>query len=162
MTPAETTCPPGSCPIAAAGLDLPCPCVAHRRYGELMRESPGAWGPRIVRAARMRAGLEPVTPEAGEATGGGGCCGGTGAGPVAPVPPLPSLPRQVAGAAVAVVRHAAGGFRQASPEVVAARLAVCQGCDRLRPDGKCAACGCGVGAKAAWAMERCPLGKWAR
>jgi hypothetical protein len=148
--------------VAAAGPGLACPCHFHPRYRALAAEDPALWAPKIVHAARVLAGLEPVTPEAGEATGGGGCCGGTGAGPVAPVPPLPSLPRQVASAAVAVVRHAAGGFRQASPEVVAARLAVCQGCDRLRPDGKCAACGCGVGAKAAWAMERCPLGKWAR
>ena len=44
---------------------------------------------------------------------------------------------------------------RAGAEVVAARLAVCKGCDRL-VSGTCALCGCYVELRAAKGKQRCP------
>jgi hypothetical protein len=64
---------------------------------------------------------------------------------------------------------AAGLFRSAgrlitqgvaSPEVKAARLAVCDACPHRLKSGRCAKCGCFLAAKAAVAAEVCPIGKW--
>jgi hypothetical protein len=64
---------------------------------------------------------------------------------------------------------AAGLFRSAgrlitqgvaSPEVKAARLAVCDACPHRLKSGRCAKCGCFLAAKTAVAAEACPIGKW--
>lgn len=68
--------------------------------------------------------------------------------------------------ASAVVAHAAAGMPEASPELKAARLAVCNGepgcppCDQRLPGGTCAGCGCDLDWAASWADKDCPLGKW--
>lgn len=82
----------------------------------------------------------------------------------------------VAGAAKALVRWGAGGFRGVDDTTYQARLAECDACPRLvaAPDRTvyqgltlvtgdrrvCSECGCGVAAKAKLPKERCPLGKW--
>lgn len=73
------------------------------------------------------------------------------------LPPLLTRAANFAGAAVA---HVAAGLPQASPELKAARLAVCGGCDQYLASGACALCGCNMAVKAGWAEQRCPLGKW--
>lgn len=62
--------------------------------------------------------------------------------------------------AAALWRHARAGFPRTPGAVLAARVKACEACPRLRPDRSCGVCGCGVGRKAAWARESCPLGKW--
>jgi glycosyltransferase involved in cell wall biosynthesis len=78
-----------------------------------------------------------------------------------PEPELPPLASRAANYARAQVRHTLDGRAKADDATVAARLAICGGCDRLRAsDRRCAECGCPVEAKAAWRSEACPLGKW--
>lgn len=75
-------------------------------------------------------------------------------------------------------RRVASGFKNVSPEVEAARLAVCRSgagltpdqttsghCDRYDAAGdRCSQCKCKLAghvlAKARWASEDCPLGRW--
>jgi hypothetical protein len=47
-----------------------------------------------------------------------------------------------------------------SAQQVAARIAVCASCDRLRSNRTCAQCGCFVDAKARFRSQTCPLRKW--
>jgi hypothetical protein len=65
--------------------------------------------------------------------------------------------------AAALALHVAAGMRVVSTEVYERRLAVCAACEFFR-DNHCLQCGCRLGgellAKARWAGERCPLGKW--
>lgn len=49
---------------------------------------------------------------------------------------------------------------RAAPAVIDQRMAVCRGCPRLRPGGRCDACGCFVSLKTTLATESCPVGKW--
>ena len=80
--------------------------------------------------------------------------------------------------AAAVAQHVAAGAPQAPPEVVEARLAVCQRgdglvgnelieghCNHYRPSDKACGgaggCGCYVEWKATWLDQQCPLGRWA-
>jgi hypothetical protein len=81
-------------------------------------------------------------------------------GEPAPVP----LIRKAVNLAGSAVRHVAAGKPQSSPELVAARLAVCRVCDQYRAsDGTCGGakgCGCFVERKARWAEQACPIGKW--
>jgi hypothetical protein len=84
----------------------------------------------------------------------------------AEAPALPNLAAQAIGFVVAAARHLLAGAPEASPELVAARLAVCEGCDHLiRPARRCGllagtGCGCYVDKKAAWLEQTCPAGKW--
>jgi hypothetical protein len=77
----------------------------------------------------------------------------------APEPP-PLLTRAV-NFAGAVVAHVAAGLPTADPATKAARLAVCGGCERFIAPNSCAVCGCNLDAKAGWAEQECPEGKWA-
>jgi hypothetical protein len=67
--------------------------------------------------------------------------------------------------AASAAKHAAAGMPQATEEQVAARFAICQGCEHF--DGRaCRQCGCPVVrerkflSKLSWANESCPVGKW--
>jgi hypothetical protein len=63
----------------------------------------------------------------------------------------------------ALGRHVAGGMEAVSEAEYQRRLAVCSACEFFR-DGVCLKCGCrlagDVVAKARWASEQCPEGKW--
>lgn len=83
-----------------------------------------------------------------------------GATPPAPSPALPGLVTRAANFAAAVVSHVAAGLPAAGAELAAARLAICRGCDRFVAPNGCAVCGCNLAAKAAWAEQECPLGRW--
>ena len=78
----------------------------------------------------------------------------------------PSLMKRATNLGKAVFNHARDGFQKCPPQVYAARLEICNGCDRLIQDesketcGMCIECGCPVQTKAAWASEGCPIGKW--
>ena len=150
-------CPEGRCPVAAAGLGLPCPTLFHPRLAELFARDPATWGPRLVELAPRFAGWVPVhgtddTPATARPA--------RESAPPRAGPPLPSLATRAANFAAAVARHVAGGLPRADDATKAVRLAACHACDRLRRDGRCAECGCPVEVKAGWAGERCPLGKW--
>jgi len=78
--------------------------------------------------------------------------------------PPPFLER-VANFATSAARHVAAGAPQCTDEEVAARHAICAGCEYF--DGKvCTKCGCPVNrerayvSKLSWAGESCPVGKW--
>lgn len=87
-------------------------------------------------------------------TKAGGGCGGCG----------PSLIKKAANLAGAAIGWAANGFRMATDEEQAARLAICHACEFLQANGECSECGCPVARKAAiFASEDgkdCPRGKW--
>jgi len=52
----------------------------------------------------------------------------------------------------------------ASEDVVAERVAICQGCEKLRVDAyqrlQCVVCGCGFKRKVSISGSSCPLKKW--
>jgi hypothetical protein len=82
-------------------------------------------------------------------------------------PPKPgvSLITKARNFAASAAKHVASGMPQATEEQVAARFAICQGCEHF--DGKaCRKCGCPVVrekkflSKLSWAGESCPVGKW--
>jgi hypothetical protein len=75
----------------------------------------------------------------------------------------PSLLQKAANFAGAVVNHVATGMQPATPEVQASRLAICASNECGYHDrGKCLHkdCGCNLQAKAGWAEQACPIGKW--
>lgn len=76
-----------------------------------------------------------------------------------------TLPEKARKFATSAAKHIAAGMPQANDEQVAARFAICQGCEHF--DGKaCRKCGCPVVrekkflSKLSWAGESCPVGKW--
>ena len=73
--------------------------------------------------------------------------------------PEPSWWQRTANFAGAVASHVASGLPQASPELIAARLAICRACDQYN-SGSCRLCGCNLAWKASWAEQVCPVGKW--
>jgi len=88
-------------------------------------------------------------------------------------PALPSAWQMVRNFARAVKEHVATGGRKVSKEVLEERLSICALCDRRTVDqngqDRCSVCGClllggvgGLGGKAEWADQECPLGKWLR
>lgn len=99
-----------------------------------------------------------------------------------PAPPRPEpkavpLLTKAANFASAVAQHVAAGMPQASAELVAARLAVCQKGEGLSPDqingeacdhyrasdntcGGANGCGCYLAEKSKWRDQSCPLGRW--
>jgi hypothetical protein len=87
--------------------------------------------------------------------------------PAYPRTPKPgvSLITKARNFATSAAKHLAAGMPQATDEQVAARFAICQGCEHF--DGKaCRQCGCPVVrqkqflSKLSWAGESCPVGKW--
>ena len=88
---------------------------------------------------------------------------------------MPSALRVAVNAASAAGRVARAAWNgdgiKAKPEIVAARLSVCEGCDSMTRWTKdesfmrCSQCGCWLNAKKGLAKseyltESCPLGKW--
>jgi len=78
---------------------------------------------------------------------------------------MPPLLDRVGNFAAAAARHIAAGAPLCTKEEVAARHAICVGCEFF--DGKaCTKCGCSVSrqrayiSKLSWATESCPVGKW--
>jgi hypothetical protein len=87
--------------------------------------------------------------------------------PAYPRTPKPgvSLITKARNFAASAAKHVAAGMPQATEEQVAARFAICQGCEHF--DGTaCRQCGCPVVrekkflSKLSWAGESCPVGKW--
>lgn len=137
------------CCAAARGLGIKCACRVHVRFQDLVRLNPERYVPAAVASSRALAGLPP-DPEARP--------------PIrSREPVLPPLGRQAVNFITAQIRHVADGRVKATPEVLAARLAVCDACPALRvSDRRCSAqgCGCPVDIKATYRSEGCPLGKW--
>jgi len=85
--------------------------------------------------------------------------------PTQPARELPPLAERIANFATSAARHVAAGMPRCTDEQVAARYAICQGCEFLR-GGACSKCGCPVQreakfiSKLSWAGESCPVGKW--
>ena len=89
--------------------------------------------------------------------------------PVGLAPPIspPSLGQQAKSFSKSVYDFISAGAPVASSEVVAQRLAICQGCDYHGPDpifnsveGRCLKCGCLLKAKIRMATESCPIARW--
>ena len=87
------------------------------------------------------------------------------AAPASPSITGPSFFEKVGNFATAAARHVAAGAPRCTDEEVAARHAICAGCEYF--DGKsCTKCGCPVSrerayiSKLSWAGESCPVGKW--
>ena len=77
----------------------------------------------------------------------------------------PPLLERMGNFATSAARHVAAGAPRCTDEQVAARHAICSGCEYF--DGKaCTKCGCPVSrertyiSKLSWAGESCPVGKW--
>jgi hypothetical protein len=63
--------------------------------------------------------------------------------------------------ASSVTNYARSGFRNAPESIKKQRLEICGACDSYdKTNNKCNECGCYLSAKASWASESCPLGKW--
>jgi hypothetical protein len=79
------------------------------------------------------------------------------------VQPMTALPVQGVTFAAALGRHLAGGMQTVPESVYQRRLAVCRACEFFR-DNRCQQCGCRLAgdviAKARWASEGCPAGRW--
>jgi hypothetical protein len=76
-----------------------------------------------------------------------------------PVLRPPSMPSKIVEFIGAAAVHLFSGQPVVTPEIKAARLAICATCENHR-DGHCQACGCpdsGLEVKAGWAEQRCPL-----
>jgi hypothetical protein len=87
------------------------------------------------------------------------------AAPVAMPITAPSFLEKVGNFAAAAAQHVAAGSPRCTDEQVAARHAICAGCEYF--DGKlCTKCGCPVSrertymGKLSWADQSCPVGKW--
>lgn len=76
----------------------------------------------------------------------------------------PGLLQKVLNFGKAVVQHVATGMKLATPEEKARRLAICEGCapywDAKNQRCNHKDCGCNLQAKAGWADQKCPVGKW--
>jgi hypothetical protein len=77
--------------------------------------------------------------------------------------PMTMLSMQGITFAAALERHLAGGMRTVPESVYEQRLAACRACASYR-DNQCLKCGCRLAgdviAKARWASEGCPDGRW--
>lgn len=77
----------------------------------------------------------------------------------------PSLLTKVGNFATAAVKHVAAGAPRCTEEEVAARHAICVGCEYFA-NSTCTKCGCPVSrertylGKLSWADQSCPVGKW--
>lgn len=53
-----------------------------------------------------------------------------------------------------------GEIDRAEPEVVQARLAICNACENLSALRACKLCGCFMDAKVKFSKSSCPINKW--
>ena len=72
--------------------------------------------------------------------------------------PLPPKLKQAKSLIKATTQHVVSGMKQA--EDYDMRIEMCNKCDSMRDDGRCAECGCFMSVKARWAEQPCPLNKW--
>lgn len=70
-----------------------------------------------------------------------------------------SFARQVWNFTSAAATFISDGMHFVDKDTYAARLAVCDTCDR-RSGNRCAECGCSLTLKASGRVFQCPLGKW--
>jgi hypothetical protein len=74
---------------------------------------------------------------------------------------LPGLIQQAKNLSSALVRHAASGFANVTPEVQEARLSICHACPHyLKESNRCAKCGCHLASKTKLSTSHCPIGLW--
>jgi hypothetical protein len=78
---------------------------------------------------------------------------------LAPDKALPSLLTQAKNFTKATVRHVSNGMRKVTQDVYDRRLQACAECTH-KTGTRCSKCGCFLRAKAWWASEKCPVGKW--
>lgn len=79
--------------------------------------------------------------------------------------PLPPFSVQIGYMLTSAKAHAEGFLRgvhlKESDDEAQRRLTICRGCDYFKRESeRCAKCGCFLRAKAALALEHCPVGKW--
>lgn len=74
----------------------------------------------------------------------------------------PGLARKARNYTRSKVRHVAAGSPPTPPEELDRRRAICAGCEHRTAEDTCRKCGCPLKDKIAWALERCPVGKWDR
>jgi hypothetical protein len=75
----------------------------------------------------------------------------------------PGLLRKALNFGKAVARDVLAGRPRVTPGQKAARLAVCEACPQFKAANRsCLVCGCHLDAKAGWAKEDCPEGRWPR
>jgi hypothetical protein len=116
--------------------------------------------PALVAAICKHLGCEiPAPLTADELAVHPGRTGGT------PLEGPPTLAKKAKNFAASAAKHLAAGMPRATDEQVAARFAICQGCEHF--DGRaCRKCGCPIVrerqfvSKLSWANEKCPVGKW--
>ena len=75
------------------------------------------------------------------------------------VPQFPPMRMQAWNLATSLVAFISDGLRFVDADEYAARLAVCEACDRRR-GRRCLECGCRIDLKARGRAFRCPLGRW--
>ena len=77
----------------------------------------------------------------------------------------PSLLEKAGNFASSLVKHVAAGAPRCTEEEVAARHAICVGCEYFA-NNTCTKCGCPLSrertylGKLSWANQSCPVGKW--
>ena len=74
--------------------------------------------------------------------------------------PLPSMMTQAKNLASATAAHVKDGLNVVSDDQYLERLKICEGCEYMRTDRRCAKCGCFLDKKAKWRSSSCPIGKW--
>jgi hypothetical protein len=76
----------------------------------------------------------------------------------------PSLIQKAVNFSKAIVQHVAAGLPQASEDLIAKRLAICELCveyfDKDRRACKHKSCGCSVDKKTPWLDQKCPISRW--
>lgn len=76
--------------------------------------------------------------------------------------PVPTLGEMAKSLGTGVTQWAKAGFPMVSPEILAIRLEICQGCEfwdatGFGGTGRCAHCGCSTQAKLRMKTSSCPL-----
>jgi hypothetical protein len=128
-----TWCPPGACPVRAAGLTLPCPCASNPRLGALVGADPATWGPKAVALAGWtrdwEAAAEPGRPAAVFTRG---AAAGTGHDAVPAVAPPPAGRRAAPAPARSTCRHLGDPIEGEGGEQATRRCGTCRGEVRLK------------------------------
>ena len=86
---------------------------------------------------------------------GEGCCGGKKEDR-----PLPPLTEEAKNLLAATTKHLMLGLKKIDEKTLAIRNDICDKCDSMRSDGRCAECGCYMRIKGKWAEAKCKLEKW--
>ena len=73
---------------------------------------------------------------------------------------LPSFIQQAKNLMKSTAEHLRDGKREVSNEQHIERLNICESCEFMRQDRRCAKCGCFLDTKTKWRTSSCPIGKW--